>query len=166
MQYRLYTATGWVVIQLFDNRIHGPWKVSSKTHRIFAARRFICRVDLRRHILRRWCLGCSMVFQAGDVDICGKEWALGQIIFFKAFSPQRSFNSIGTVFSVSSLYHLLSYKRQKQLLIVRWCALWEKDLVYSFSSRNLRVLPNFPLLDCPWVSISIHDQVWNILVPF
>ena len=65
-------------------------------------------------------------------------------------------------FSLSSLYHLLSYKRQKQLLIVRWCALWEKDLVYSFSSKNLRVLPNFPLLDCPWVSISIHKYPWYI----
>ena len=65
-------------------------------------------------------------------------------------------------FSLSSLYHLLSYQRQKQLLIVRWCALWEKDLVYSFSSKNLRVLPNFPLLDCPWVSISIHKYPWYI----
>jgi len=173
MQYRLYTATGWVVIQLFDNRIHGPWKVSSKTHRIFAARRFICRVDLRRHILRRWCLGCSMVFQASDVDMTYVE---RNEHLDRTYSSKPSHRSRGVsilsvlVFSLSSLYHLPSYKRQKQLLIVRWCALWEKDPVYSFSSKNLRVLPNFPLLDCPWVSISIHkypwyihDQVWNRL---
>ena len=101
-------------------------------------------------------------------DICGKEWALGQNIFFKAFSPQqRSFNSIGTcVFFKQPLSSALVQKAETAPDCEVMCPLRKRSGIFVLQqkSQSPPQLPSFGLPmsihKYPWY---IHDQVWNRL---